>query len=113
MANRKILILVSIAALLLSASAAGADNAAASGLGPNHVPGEKLDSGLGDLGPEWPAAKQQGAALREPGGSPIQIGYRVPGEKLDSGLGELPRYRGAGDSNYRSPPEEVAERASR
>jgi hypothetical protein len=41
----------------------------------NHVQGEKLDSGLGELGPSYTGAEFMGAALL--------------GEKLDSGLGEL------------------------
>ena len=59
MANREIftlgsltaLTLVSIAALVLSPSASGTDTAAGNELNPNHVPGEKLDSGLGELPP--------------------------------------------------------------
>jgi len=113
MANRKFMTLVSIVALVLSASAAGADISAGNGLGPNHVPGEKLDSGLGDLRPEWPGEKQQGATLREPGGSPTSIAHRVPGEKLDSGLGELPPYHRSGDTWHRWVPEKIADRASR
>lgn len=121
MANRKILTLgalaalslVWIAALLLSPSAVGADTAADKELNPNHVPGEKLDSGLGDLGPEWPSGSLQAVTLLQPDASPAQIRHRVPGEKLDSGLGELPPYRGSGDAMYRWPRDKVAERTSR
>ena len=42
---------------------------------PNHVQGEKLDSGLGELGLSYTGAEFMRAS--------------VPGEKLDSGLGEL------------------------
>lgn len=41
---------------------------------PYHVPGESLDSGLGELAPTYTAAEYT---------------YHVAGEKLDSGLGEL------------------------
>jgi len=48
---------------------------------PNSVPGEKLDSGLGDLSSSYTAAEfQQSAVTRS---------HAVPGEKLDSGLGDL------------------------
>ena len=48
---------------------------------PHHVPGESLDSGLGQLPADYTAAEYQ---------------YRVPGESLDSGLGELSAsYNGA------------------
>lgn len=121
MANREIFTLgsltaptlVSIAALVLSPSALGADTAAGNELNRNHVPGEKLDSGLGNLPPEWPAGTQQSATLREPGGSPTQTGYRVPGEKLDSGLGELPPYRSSGDNGDGWAAKTIAGRASR
>jgi hypothetical protein len=121
MPNREILTLgalaalslVSIAALVLSPSAFGAEPAAGNVLNPNHVPGEKLDSGLGNLGPEWLRGKQQGATLHQPGGSPTQISNRVPGEKLDSGLGELPPYRSSADTRYRWSSEKVAQSTSR
>jgi hypothetical protein len=55
---------------------------------PNSVPGEKLDSGLGDLSSSYTAAEfQQSAVTRS---------HAVPGEKLDSGLGDLsPSYTAA------------------
>jgi hypothetical protein len=42
---------------------------------PNHVQGEKLDSGLAELGPDYTGAEFMRTTLL--------------GEKLDSGLGEL------------------------
>jgi hypothetical protein len=48
---------------------------------PSSVPGEKLDSGLGDLSASYTAAEFQ---------QPATTAFHVPGEKLDSGLGELP-----------------------
>lgn len=48
----------------------------------NIVPGEKLDSGLGEL-------TARPVARKEP---PVE-GNRVPGEKLDSGLGDPNVYR--------------------
>lgn len=41
----------------------------------NHVPGEKIDSGLGELDPQYDAREYDSS--------------RVIGEKLDSGLGQL------------------------
>lgn len=81
--------LASIAAMALSSSVSGADTDAGKARDAYHVPGEKLDSGLGDLPPYRPGGKEQVTALREP----APAGYRVPGEKLDSGLGDLPHYR--------------------
>ena len=46
----------------------------------NHVLGEKLDSGLGELAPGYTAQEFMPASLG---------GKHVLGEKLDSGLGEL------------------------
>ena len=120
MANRKILTLaslaalslISIAALVLSPSASGADTAADNRLGPNHVAGEKLDSGLGEMRADWTGRALPVANPREPGGSPTQAGHHVAGEKLDSGLGELPPYH-AWNARHRWAPEKIAERASR
>jgi hypothetical protein len=73
---KKLNVLATIIAMLLvpAAFAGGVNNGAQN---PNHVQGEKLDSGLGELGefnhycdPEF-------------------IGNALLGEKLDSGLGEL------------------------
>ncbi len=54
------------------------------------VPGEKIDSGLGQLPHyrDWPASMKAPA--------PRIVGRINPvhGEKLDSGLGDLPPYRG-------------------
>ncbi len=47
------------------------------------VPGEKIDSGLGDL-PHY-------SRWADPRGRVVAAA--VPGESLDSGLGELPHYR--------------------
>lgn len=47
------------------------------------VPGEKIDSGLGDL-PHY-------SRWADPRGRVVAVA--VPGESLDSGLGELPHYR--------------------
>ncbi len=53
------------------------------------VPGEKLDSGLGQLPHyrDWPAS------MKAPAPAIVGRINPVPGEKLDSGLGELPPYR--------------------
>lgn len=69
--------------------------AAAAATSPHGVPGEKLDSGLGETPPyaEWAAhpvlvrytASEMEAARRDP--------HHVVGEKIDSGLGEMPPYR--------------------
>jgi hypothetical protein len=48
------------------------------------VPGQKLDSGLGEL-PHY--SKWLDKSGRNP------LGNAVPGESLDSGLGDLPHYR--------------------
>jgi len=79
-------------ALVLLAAAFVAGASAGS---PRGVPGEKLDSGLGELPPyaEWAAhpvlvrytASELEAARRDP--------HHVVGEKIDSGLGEIPPYR--------------------
>lgn len=98
----------SIAAMALSSSVSGADTDAGKALNAYHVPGEKLDSGLGDMPPYRPGGKEQVAALREP----AQAGYRVQGEKLDSGLGELPHY-GAWTARHRWGSEIGAKHASR
>lgn len=47
------------------------------------VPGEKIDSGLGDL-PHY-------SRWADPRGRVVAVA--VPGESLDNGLGELPHYR--------------------
>lgn len=75
-------------ALLSFSLAGGAETPRASGV-TQHVAGEKLDSGLGELPHyrEWahnPATRKLTAT---------DVATRVPGEKLDSGLGVLPHYR--------------------
>lgn len=47
------------------------------------VPGEKIDSGLGDL-PHYSRWADRSGRV---------VAVAVPGESLDSGLGELPPYR--------------------
>ncbi|HUL90962.1 MAG TPA: hypothetical protein VLV56_01340 [Burkholderiales bacterium] len=71
MSTRKVLTLVSIVGMLFSPVAFSG------------VVGEKLDSGLGDLSPNYTAAE-------------FQRTYHVAGESLDSGLGDLsPSYTAA------------------
>lgn len=101
--------LVSVAALALTASvSSAADTASARALGPNHVPGEKLDSGLGEMQPGWPGGGQLSASRH----APAQADNRVPGEKLDSGLGDLPPYR-EWTAKHRWGPESSVKQASR
>jgi len=59
------------------------------------VPGEKIDSGLGDLPPysDWSTDPYLRTLVVRPNA--------VPGEKLDSGLGELKHYRFWADSTGR------------
>src|SRR5262249_30047035 len=74
MSTRKVLTLVSMAALLFSPAAFSFDSTAdAESL---RVRGEKLESGLGDLPSDYAASRFQRA-------------YKIAGEKLDSGLGDL------------------------
>jgi len=108
LASLAALSVVSIAAMVLSPSVSGADTAAGKALDANHVPGEKLDSGLGEMPPYSPGGREQSATLREP----AQAAHRVPGEKLDSGLGELPPYH-AWTARHRWGPETSAKHASR
>jgi len=52
---------------------------------PNHIPGESLDSGLGNLPPTYTAKefdKSRDSGLRD---------NKVQGEKIDSGLGSVTR----------------------
>ena len=71
---RKVLTLVSVAALLFSPAAFSFDPTSDANEGSIRVLGEKIDSGLGDLSPNYTAA---------------EFLHRVAGQKLDSGLGEL------------------------
>ncbi|MBL8325369.1 MAG: hypothetical protein JNJ89_10480 [Rubrivivax sp.] len=61
---------------------------------PGRVPGEKLDSGLGEL-PHY--SQWVDKTGRQP------VAYRVPGESLDDGLGELPHYSKWIDKTGRDP----------
>jgi len=67
-----------LSAALLTAVPASADTAPATSYA---VPGEKLDSGLGEMAP-YPA---------------------VAGQKVDSGLGDLPHYRHWTDKTGKAP----------
>jgi len=78
MSTRKILTLVSVAALLFSPAAFSFDPTSDANDSPIRLLGEKLDSGLGDLPSNYAAES-------------FQHGYQVAGEKLDSGLGDLPQ----------------------
>ena len=77
MSTRKVLTLVSVAALLFSPAAFSFDPTSDANEGSIRVLGEKIDSGLGDLSPTYNASE-------------FQRSYRVAGESLDSGLGDLP-----------------------
>lgn len=78
---------LSAAAVLLAAGPAlsGPDTA---------VPGQKIDSGLGEL-PHY--SKWADPSGRHP------MGHRVLGESLDDGLGELPHYSKWVDPTGRDP----------
>jgi hypothetical protein len=54
------------------------------------MPGQKLDSGLGDL-PHY-------SKWTDTGGR-VAVRTQVPGQKLDSGLGDLPHYSKWADLN--------------
>jgi hypothetical protein len=84
----KILTLVSAAALLFSPAAFSFDPTADTNEGTFRVPGESIDSGLGNLSPSYSAEEFRAV--------------RVAGEKLDSGLGDLsPEYTAAEFRTYR------------
>lgn len=104
--------IISIAAMALSASVSVADTAAGKALDANHVVGEKLDSGLGELGQNFTGRELPGASQRNAGGLPAQVSDRVVGEKLDSGLGELPPYNDW-TAKHRWEPETRVKQASR
>ena len=88
MSTRKILTLVSMAAMLVAPAAFGFDPLPDALDSPHYVLGESRDSGLGDLSPSYAAAEFQR--------------YRVAGESLDSGLGNLsPSYTAAEFQRYR------------
>src|SRR5882672_6386745 len=89
MSTRKILTLVSAAALLFSPAAFSFDPTSDANEGAIRVLGEKLDSGLGDLPSDYTA---QG----------FQQSHKLAGEKHDSGLGELsPTYAAAEFQRHR------------
>jgi len=57
------------------------------------VPGEKLDSGLGELPHYSQWADPTGKNPLRRAANPSSATLQVPGQKLDSGLGDLPHYR--------------------
>lgn len=81
--KRNISALAATLALLSFPLACGAETPRASGV-MQHVAGEKLDSGLGEL----PHYREWAHNL-----TTMDVATRASGEKLDSGLGELPHYR--------------------
>jgi hypothetical protein len=95
MIKRKVLTIVSMAGMLF-ASVAFSQGVIDGARNPYHVPGEKLDSGLGyqvageklDSGLGSLTRKDMEKWLQV---TPTSAGYHVPGEKLDSGLGSLTR----------------------
>ena len=86
-----------LSTLLLAAGAATAG-------GPNAhaVPGEKLDSGLGEMAP-YRASAVLGEKLDSGLGDIAPYRAVVAGQKLDSGLGNLPHYRYWTDKTGRAP----------
>ena len=103
MSKSNILALVSVVGLLLSPAAFSFDSTADSNSGSIRVPGEKLDSGLGELASSYTAAEFQrnrvagekldsGLGDMSPSytAAEFQRVYHVAGESLDSGLGDLP-----------------------
>ena len=70
-----------VAATLSALLLLGLPTASAHGVRPFAVPGEKIDSGLGEL-PRY---------------------GQVVGQKVDSGLGDLPHYRDWADKSGRAP----------
>lgn len=94
MATRSLITLV-LSTALLGAAATG--SAQLAGGTAHAVPGEKLDSGLGELPHyrEWSRVPGLARLVVPTTAGPAQgQGHGpVPGEKLDSGLGELPPYR--------------------
>ncbi|HTP94993.1 MAG TPA: hypothetical protein VMK05_04040 [Burkholderiales bacterium] len=85
--NAKLCALAAALALLVFPLACDADPADSER---HAIPGEKLDSGLGEL-PHYREWGQQ-PATRNLTRTRVAASH-VPGEKLDSGLGELPPYR--------------------
>ncbi len=81
-----------VAAFAIAAPAMAQDSAKNARM--HAVPGEKLDSGLGQLPHyrDWPAS------MKAPAPAIVGRINPVPGEKLDSGLGDLPPYRGPAPS---------------
>lgn len=90
MKTRHCLTLTAVALLLAAGPArSGADVS---------VPGQKVDSGLGEL-PHYSTWVDRSG--RNPLGKPV--GNRVLGESLDDGLGELPHYSKWVDPTGRDP----------
>ncbi len=89
MPARNLLAAAIVAAFAFGTAPAMAEDSAANAR-VHVVPGEKLDSGLGDLPHyrDWPAS------MKAPAPAVVGRINPVPGEKLDSGLGDLPPYRG-------------------
>ncbi len=92
MVARSMLAAAIVAALGICAPALAQDSAKDARI--HAVPGEKLDSGLGQLPHyrDWPAS------MKAPAPRIVGRINPVPGEKLDSGLGDLPPYRGPAPS---------------
>ncbi len=89
---RSMLAAALVAAFAIAAPAMAQDSAKNARM--HAVPGEKLDSGLGQLPHyrDWPAS------MKAPAPAIVGRINPVPGEKLDSGLGDLPPYRGPAPS---------------
>lgn len=87
MTARSMLAAALVAAFAIAAPAMAQDSAKNERM--HAVPGEKLDSGLGQLPHyrDWPAS------MKAPAPAIVGRINPVPGEKLDSGLGDLPPYR--------------------
>lgn len=82
------------AALAVALITLAGTNALAQHSGAPAVPGQKLDSGLGELPPY---AQWDDPTGRQP------VRHRVAGESLDDGLGELPHYSRWRDPSGRNP----------
>ena len=75
-----VLALAATAAMLFQTASASADQTVV-----REVPGQKIDSGLGDL-PHY-------RTWADPSGKTPMQAPLVVGQKIDSGLGDLPHYR--------------------
>jgi hypothetical protein len=85
MMNRNVILNICAAASLALAPISFAETVTDGSHNRNHVAGEKLDSGLGDLRSDYDAAEYNVT--------------HVAGEKLDSGLGELSQDYDAAEYN--------------